>query len=443
MNFHQTRTIAAAAPEAPAIELRRRQRLAGPFQPILLSLLGAAVAILGAALLDAYGWAMSQQPKDVIFDTGLAASFATICSLAMTHRLLAFPLMQSRTYIAVTFLSVFALVAVALKVLHISFSSPQFFISMIVMAAFVEGYYLYKRRFTQWHVAVVPGGQRPTALPQVLLKPIKLSYLHAVPTAAVEYGSVVADLSHDLGSAWERFLASVALQGIPVYNVKQFNEVICGRVIVDHLWENTLGAIVPSLIYPQIKRLLDIMASLVLLPFIAAIVGAAAIAIRWESPGPIFFRQSRIGMGGKPFSIIKLRTMKHTPAVGGVDNAYTQDKDPRVTRVGSFLRLYRIDELPQVVNILRGEMSWIGPRPEAIQLSQWYEREVSFYIYRHIVRPGISGWAQVNQGNVAAVDAARRKLEYDFFYIKHFCFWLDLVVFVKTVRTILTGDGAR
>jgi lipopolysaccharide/colanic/teichoic acid biosynthesis glycosyltransferase len=107
------------------------------------------------------------------------------------------------------------------------------------------------------------------------------------------------------------------------------------------------------------------------------------------------------------------------------------------------LRRYRIDELPQVVNILRGEMSWIGPRPEAIQLSQWYEREVSFYLYRHIVRPGISGWAQVNQGNVAAVDAAREKLEYDFFYIKHFSFWLDLIIFVKTIRTILTCSGAR
>jgi lipopolysaccharide/colanic/teichoic acid biosynthesis glycosyltransferase len=273
--------------------------------------------------------------------------------------------------------------------------------------------------------------------------PIKLSYLRAVPIGELPYGSVVADLSCDLDSAWERFLASVALQGIPVYNVKQFNELICGRVSVDHLWENTLGAVVPSMIYPQIKRLLDLIGSLALLPFIGVIVGMAAIAIKWESRGPVFFRQSRVGAGGKPFSIVKLRTMKCAKAIEDVGAAYTRDSDPRITRVGRVLRRHRIDELPQVLNILRGEMSWIGPRPEAIELSQWYEREVSFYIYRHIVRPGISGWAQVNQGNVAEVDAARKKLEYDFFYIKHFSFWLDLVVFVKTIRTILTCSGAR
>lgn len=421
----------------------RRSRGNGATQAIALSLLGAAVAILGPAFLDAHGWGMSRQQGNVLVNSAIAASLAITCSLTVTHRLLAFPLMQSRTYVAITFATCFALVAATLKVLHIDFSSPQFFLGMALMAAFVEGYYLYKRRFTQWHVAVVPGGLRPTTLPKTLSMPIKLSNLLAVPIGEIPYGSVVADLSFDLEAAWERFLASAALQGIPVYNVKQFNELICGRVSVDHLWENTLGAIVPSLIYPQIKRLLDIIGSLLLLPFIGVIVGLAAIAIKWELAGPVFFRQSRTGMGGKPFSIVKLRTMKCAKAIEGVQGAYTKEADPRVTRVGRFLRRHRIDELPQVVNILRGEMSWIGPRPEAIELSQWYEREVSFYIYRHIVRPGISGWAQVNQGNVAAVDAARRKLEYDFFYIKHFCFWLDLVIFVKSIRTILTCSGAR
>ena len=106
------------------------------------------------------------------------------------------------------------------------------------------------------------------------------------------------------------------------------------------------------------------------------------------------------------------------------------------------MRQYRIDELPQVINILRGEMSWIGPRPEAESLAQKYEQEIPFYAYRHIVRPGISGWAQVHQGNVAAVDAARLKLEYDFFYIKHFSIWLDVVILIKSLRTIVTRFGA-
>jgi len=134
-----------------------------------------------------------------------------------------------------------------------------------------------------------------------------------------------------------------------------------------------------------------------------------------------------------------LRTMTHNH--GGGD--YTIEGDKRITRVGRFLRQYRLDELPQIINILRGDMSWIGPRPEAISLAEWYEREVPFYIYRHIVRPGMSGWAQVHQGNVAAVDAAQLKLEYDFYYIKHFSFWLDAVIVLKTLRAIVTGVGSR
>jgi lipopolysaccharide/colanic/teichoic acid biosynthesis glycosyltransferase len=124
-------------------------------------------------------------------------------------------------------------------------------------------------------------------------------------------------------------------------------------------------------------------------------------------------------------------------------NDYTLPDDKRITRVGRLLREYRLDELPQIINILRGDMSWIGPRPEAVALAEWYEREVPFYVYRHIVRPGLSGWAQVHQGNVAAVDAARVKLEYDFFYIKHYSFWLDVVIVLKTLRTIMTRFGSR
>jgi lipopolysaccharide/colanic/teichoic acid biosynthesis glycosyltransferase len=255
----------------------------------------------------------------------------------------------------------------------------------------------------------------------------------------LDYSGVIADLTSDLEPHWESFLARAALRGIPVYHFKQFNESITGRVALDHLWENTLGAIVPALIYPQFKRGLDILAALLLLPLIVPLIGICATLIKIETPGPVFFRQLRVGLGGRQFTVFKLRTMTHNH--NGDD--YTVPGDGRITRVGRVLRHYRIDELPQIINILRGEMSWIGPRPEAISLAEWYEREVPFYVYRHIVRPGISGWAQVHQGNVAAVDAARLKLEYDFFYIKHFSFWLDAVIVAKTVRTIVTRFGSR
>ena len=123
--------------------------------------------------------------------------------------------------------------------------------------------------------------------------------------------------------------------------------------------------------------------------------------------------------------------------------AMTDADDVRITRLGSFLRRTRIDELPQAWNILRGEMSWIGPRPEAEVLSKWYTGDVPFYRYRHVVRPGISGWAQVNQGHVAEVDDIHLKLQYDFFYIKYFSPWLDILIVFRTVRTMLTGFGSK
>jgi len=123
--------------------------------------------------------------------------------------------------------------------------------------------------------------------------------------------------------------------------------------------------------------------------------------------------------------------------------AFTQDNDPRITRLGRYLRRTRIDELPQVLNILRGEMSWIGPRPEAEALSRWYEEELPFYRYRHIVPPGITGWAQVNQGHVFEIDQVTDKLQYDFYYIKNFSPTLDVLILAKTIGTVITGFGAR
>jgi len=146
------------------------------------------------------------------------------------------------------------------------------------------------------------------------------------------------------------------------------------------------------------------------------LLGLAALAIKYDSPGPVFFMQPRMGYRGEVFRIWKLRTMR-ADIEGG---QYTDGDDIRVTRIGRLLRRYRIDELPQMINILRGEMSWIGPRPESLPLSEWYEREIGFYSYRHIVRPGITGWAQVQQGYAARPENVKHKLHYDFYYIKHF-----------------------
>lgn len=261
---------------------------------------------------------------------------------------------------------------------------------------------------------------------------------------------IVADLRYDLPDDWERMLASAALAGIPVYHVKQLEEGITGKVDIEHLSENTLGSLVPNRAYATVKRMIDMAGAIVLLPFLLPLFAIVGLLIKLDSRGPVFFIQDRTGQRAEPFRVIKFRTMTHQDEASSDENAddkrvasITQDGDARVTRLGRFLRRSRIDELPQIINVLRGEMSWIGPRPEAISLSDWYRNNLPFYDYRHIVKPGITGWAQVNQGHVAELDEVHDKLRYDFFYIKNFSATLDLVIVARTLRVMIGGFGSR
>jgi lipopolysaccharide/colanic/teichoic acid biosynthesis glycosyltransferase len=221
-------------------------------------------------------------------------------------------------------------------------------------------------------------------------------------------------------------------------------ESLTGRVEIDHLSENSFGSLVPARGYFHLKAALDWLLALALLPFLTPVLLGAALAIAVCDRGPVLFRQVRIGHRGQPFCVYKFRTMRlaDTP-MDARAAAMTGALDPRITRVGAVLRKSRIDELPQLFNILKNEMSWIGPRPEAEVLSHWYVGELPFYRYRHVVKPGISGWAQVNQGHVAAVEDVHEKLHFDFYYIKYFSAWLDVLIVFKTVKTMLNGFGAR
>jgi lipopolysaccharide/colanic/teichoic acid biosynthesis glycosyltransferase len=294
-----------------------------------------------------------------------------------------------------------------------------------------------ERRHKRPLLAVLPLGNAEalTSLPQADW--LVLEDCRQPPSFA---GGIVADLRADLPSEWERLLATCALKGLPVYHSKHVVESLTGRVEIEHLSENSLGSLLPSSIYLRFKRACDTLGVLAALPLVLCIGGIVALLIKLEDSGPVFFVQPRIGHRGEVFTIYKFRTMRPGSERG---NHFTEGNDTRVTRIGRTLRRYRIDELPQTINILRGEMSWIGPRPESLPLSEQYERRIPFYSYRHIVRPGITGWAQVQQGWAAKVEEVTDKLHYDFFYIKHFSPWLDLLITARTIRTVLTGFGAR
>jgi lipopolysaccharide/colanic/teichoic acid biosynthesis glycosyltransferase len=255
--------------------------------------------------------------------------------------------------------------------------------------------------------------------------------------------AIVADFSDGLPDEWEAFLADAALAGRVVYQVKQLWESLSGLTEIEHLSENSFGSLVPMRGYFYLKSMLDFAWALGLLPLALPLMAAIAVAIPLDSKGPVLFRQKRVGHAGRHIIVYKFRTMRPVDADQERGTAMAGHDDARITRVGRVLRKLRLDELPQIINILKWEMSWIGPRPEAEVLSRWYTSEIPFYRYRHVVKPGITGWAQVNQGHVAGVEDVHRKLQYDFYYIKYFSPWLDVLIVFRTIKTVLTGWGAR
>jgi len=301
--------------------------------------------------------------------------------------------------------------------------------------------YIYAERNVRRRIAIVPYGAAPaiTEIHGVDWHLLKRPNLH--DTRACH--AIVADFSADLPDEWEAFLADAALAGRIVYQVKQLSESLTGRVELEHLSENSFGSLLPARGYFHLKGLVDFLCALLLLPVVLPVMLVVAVAIWAESNGPVLFRQKRIGHAGRSIIVYKFRTMRNGDAANDRAAAMTRSGDDRITAVGKWLRTQRIDELPQIINILKWEMSWIGPRPEAQVLSTWYTSEIPYYRYRHVVKPGISGWAQVNQGHVAEVGEVHRKLQYDFYYIKYFSPWLDVLIFFRTIKTMLTGLGAR
>lgn len=191
----------------------------------------------------------------------------------------------------------------------------------------------------------------------------------------------------------------------------------------------------------KMKRILDYTILLFALPFVLPLCLITAILIKLDSRGPVLFKQERVGRSGQIFTMYKFRSMTIDAEHNG--NRFASENDARVTKLGNFIRKYRIDELPQFWNVLRGEMSVIGPRPEQVSFVEYFNEEIERYDHRHVVKPGITGLAQVHMGYAASTRTTQMKLNYDLFYIKHYSLRMDLMIVLKTLRTILTGFGSR
>lgn len=378
--------------------------------------------------------------------TAIGCCLAILLGHFCYRRLALLPGIYSGSYVLMSMTATYALLAAVMLMLRLDYSRSQLTVSFVLAVAYFLGLHILVTSRRLVRIGVIPGG-RTDALPEV--PKVSWEQLHAVASPRFDVDGAVADLRADHPPETASYIARLALEGVPVYHVTEIVEQITGRVEIAHLSENTLGSLNPNNVYLRAKSVVDRMVALVLLVLSFPVMLLIGIAIQMESPGSAIFVQKRIGFRARPFRIFKFRTMlaKLPPDLNNGEQSHrlaiTAENDPRITRVGRFLRRTRLDELPQLVNILLGDMSFIGPRPEAEQLANWYSAEIPFYHYRHIIKPGLTGWAQVNQGHVAEIEDIQVKLHLDFYYVKYFSFWLDVLITLKTIRIVFSGHGAK
>ncbi|WP_454757261.1 sugar transferase [Cupriavidus campinensis] len=368
-----------------------------------------------------------------------------LCTFLLLHRSLHLPPIEGNSLVGISATLPFALLLFVFAGWHIEYSRGALLLGYLTTLVWSGiGY----RRFVQNYVPVI-GYTDPRALEQleaILAMPgaspparIRFDFIRSIEDAVFCDG-LMLDRSGTADPERTRTLARLKMSHVRLYSVERIGEMLTGRVGLDHIDENFLDDYARHYLYGFVKRLLDIAAVLCLVPLALPLSALTALAIRLEQPGPVLFRQARAGRFGEAFTMLKFRSMS---VQSDATARFAARQDARVTRVGRVIRKYRLDELPQLWNVLMGDMSLIGPRPEQVPMVDTFAETIAYYPYRHLVRPGLSGWAQVQQGYVGTHEETVTKLSYDLYYVKHCSFALDLLIVVKTLRTLLTGYGAR
>ena len=343
-------------------------------------------------------------------------------------------------------------------------AAPLLLLGMRIVLGKMFGAQVFKRR-----IVVLGAGARAERLKELARKPgagfvvvgyIAMSEAHRVIPEAIardaiynladhvvllNASEVVLALEERRNSLPLKDLLRIKTTGVHVNEISTFLERETGRIdlqSVNPSWlifsDGFSGGRMLSSIF---KRMFDITASAILLILSAPVILLTAVAIKLESRGPAFYRQQRVGLYGQLFYVLKLRSMRQDAEVGG-KAVWAEKDDPRITRIGRIIRKTRIDELPQCWSVLKGEMSFVGPRPERPQFVEDLEQKLNYYAERHMVKPGITGWAQINYPYGASIEDARHKLEYDLYYAKNYSPFLDLLILLQTLRVVLFPEGA-
>ena len=411
---------------------------------ILPMLVPAAFFVFSIYLIDGYRGRTNMRSLDYTSLHIIATISAALATLLLTYAFIPidFELQSSRAVIALSFL---ALIPVTLGYRHligkhITAGREARSLLFVGDAASRE---IFRTECTKMKVTqpVLYASNNPSD--QAADAPPFVGVLGDIRAGRLAVEAIILRESHrDLSSETAHELVSLYFGGVPTFTLELFHQVYWQKIPLYRLnptWLFQEGfQIAREPVFERLKRASDIVLSalglLLALPFIA--VSAALIWL--DDRQSVWFFQTRIGRNQTPFQLVKLRTMR-VQAVDG--DLYTKNNDPRITKIGGFLRKTRLDELPQLWNVLRGEMSLIGPRPEWNKLVADYEKKIPCYSYRHLVKPGITGWAQVNYPYGASLDDTLRKLEYDLYYIRHFSFLMDASIVLKTVQIMLFGKG--
>ena len=341
-----------------------------------------------------------------------------------------------------------SLTALAVVTTRMYWSRPFFVITSMAWLGLTLAHRAYRRR-RPWAESIVAVSNEKELIEDLRSAP-HANLVDALdprgepPTRPFPPGTVMAvDLRAVLSDTMAQYISSVHLAGRSMRGFTSVYEEHTGRLPIVHLmegWELTEPLSAKG-VYVSFKRAIDIVLVALTAPIWLPLCGLIAVVIRLDSNGPAIFAQERAGRGGKPFTLYKFRTMVDQADANGPQFAVPDDD--RLTRVGRGLRRVRIDELPQLWNVLKGDLSLVGPRPEQLPFVDRFSQTIPFYTHRHLIRPGVTGWAQVNFGYADNEVDTVEKLSYDLYYLKHVSPWLDISILGRSVWTVLSGFGAQ
>ena len=378
------------------------------------------------------------QTKKIIFVLSFSGAF--IAALFICTKRFSLPIPGLRSEIFLVNSLVYVFIGLGLSLARVPLYSRTVFLIEFLISTLLLILFLYTlHRIFPRRIGLMPD---LTASDFEPLNPIQWVLIRSLAEDEIKnLDGAIIDTKRSVDQQVSEFLAQISGHNIPIYEDKQLIESMTGRIDLDQLTVTEFEKFIQHKAFLLPKRFIDTIISILLLIPIGLVGIVIATVIKADSSGPVFFRQTRIGYRGIPFSMIKFRSMRPEP--DSPSSQFAAHNDQRVTRIGRLLRRTRLDELPQFLNVLRGEMSIIGPRPEQPAFAEDFSKTIPFYSLRHTVRPGITGWAQIRHGYAASEQETRIKLEYDFFYIKHISWWLELTIVIATLKTIISGSGHR